>query len=403
MSDTFAPISASTTDNYTVLVTAVPNLMTVMVFGNKSKTLITKFDVTSDDAMAFEEGVADIFDGKCQAIILHIFNFKPVGYAHVMKFAYELRVKFADNKIYSYFYSGQSLFTSGLLISAKIKSTKNDVLLVVRVKNDKLSIVEYLFTDLGYKQIREDLIEKADDEPALDLREKILKETKPKHIVVYGESAELPIMKKLKKNVFSNEKIHRLDKSILKESIVQTMKIAKYVRDRTIIKYHIIPKCAKDFAVYVENRDEPIFTAKAGEPLPVFKEEYAFRDPFDMEVCGFDEVTMEKRLIYTYLVSKEECQNRHRSKLLFFVDGESFPVVRNFPMIVDIIQELPDKLDYALSKKIPVITFCDNYTVICAVKKGEENYSFLDGWNGMFFKSSKNLIRYFLAIYARNM
>jgi hypothetical protein len=53
-------------------------------------------------------------------------------------------------------------------------------------------------------------------------------------------------------------------------------------------------------------------------------------------------------------------------------------------MIVDLIQELPTKLDDALEKKIPVISFCDNYSVICAVKEGDEQYSFLDGWNGIY-------------------
>uniref|UniRef100_A0A914QNZ7 Uncharacterized protein n=1 Tax=Panagrolaimus davidi TaxID=227884 RepID=A0A914QNZ7_9BILA len=285
MSDIFAPISTFTKDPYTVLINAVPTLMTVTVFGNKSKNFITKFDVTPETAMAFEEAIENIFDEKCQAIIFHIFNFKPLGYLHVMKFAYEIRVKLADKKIYNFFYSGQSLFTSGLLISAKIKSTKNDILFVVRVHgDDRLSIFEYLFTDAGYKQIREDMILKANDEPAHDLRKKILKGTKPKHIIVYCENGELPIMKKLKKNVFTNEKIHRLDKNILKESIVQTLKITKYVRDRSIVKYHVIPKCAKHFAVYFENREEAFFTAKVGENVPFTKEDYAVRDAVNISV-----------------------------------------------------------------------------------------------------------------------
>uniref|UniRef100_A0AC35GKG3 Uncharacterized protein n=1 Tax=Panagrolaimus sp. PS1159 TaxID=55785 RepID=A0AC35GKG3_9BILA len=382
MSDAFAPISISTNDNYFVLITAVPSLMTVMAFGNKSKSLIIKFDVTPENAMAFEEAVENVFDGKCQAIVLHIFNFKPIGYPHVMRFAYELRVKFADKRIYNFFYSGQSLFISGMLISAKIKSTKNDVLICIKVRDDRLLITEYLFTDAGYKQIREDVVTKAVDEPALDLRDKILKETKPKHIVVYAESMELPIMKKLKKNVFSEEKIHCLDKSILKDSIMQTMKISKY--DRKIIKYHVIPKCAKDYAVCFQNNDVPFFTASAGDTLPIIKSECAVRDAFDMEVCGFDADTIEKRVIYTFYTSKEDCQNRHRSKLDFYIDYESFAVVRNTPIIVDIILELPTKLDDALEKKIPVISFCDNYSVICAVKEGDEQYSFLDGWNGIY-------------------
>uniref|UniRef100_A0AC35GUJ8 Uncharacterized protein n=1 Tax=Panagrolaimus sp. PS1159 TaxID=55785 RepID=A0AC35GUJ8_9BILA len=285
MSDIFSPIPAFTKDPYTVLINAVQTLMTVTIFGNKSKNFITKFDVTPETAMAFEESIENIFDEKCQAIIFHIFNFKPLGYSHVMKFAYEIRVKLAGKKIYNFFYSGQSLFTSGLLISAKIKSTKNDIIFVIRVKgDDRLSIVEYKFTDSGYKQIREDMILKANDESADELREKILKKTKPKHIILYGENVEMPIMKKLKKNVFSHEKIHRLDKNILKESIVQTFKIAKYVRDRSYVKYHVIPKCAKHFAVYFKDREEAFFTAKTGEIVPFTKEDYAVRDAVDLEV-----------------------------------------------------------------------------------------------------------------------
>uniref|UniRef100_A0AC35EY71 Uncharacterized protein n=1 Tax=Panagrolaimus sp. PS1159 TaxID=55785 RepID=A0AC35EY71_9BILA len=383
MSDSFAPISASTDDKYFVRISAVTNLLTVMVFGNASKSLITKFEVTPDTAMAFEEAVEDIFDEKCKAIIWDIFKFKPVGYSHVIKFAYEIRIKLIDKKIYTCFYSEQSLFTSELLITAKIKSTKNDTFLCIRALDYRISLAEYIFTDDGYKPIREEFIGIIDDESALDLREKILKGTKPKHIIVYSRYAKLPTVNKLKDNVFTHEKIHYLDKSFFDEPILQTIKIAKYVRDRKIIKYHVIQKCTKDFGVYFENSDEPLFIAQVGETLPISKKEYALRNAIDMDVCGFDDVTVEKRLIYTSHMKEEDCQQRHRSKLVFYVDSEGFPYVRNIALILDIIQELPTKLDSELKKKIPVITFCDNYSVICAVKKGDNHYNFLDGWNDL--------------------
>uniref|UniRef100_A0A914PIX7 Uncharacterized protein n=1 Tax=Panagrolaimus davidi TaxID=227884 RepID=A0A914PIX7_9BILA len=125
-----------------------------------------------------------------------------------------------------------------------------------------------------------------------------------------------------------------------------------------------------------------------------------------MDVCGFDDVTVEKRLIYTFQMKEEDCQQRHRSKLVFYVDNESFPYCRNIPLILDIIQELPTKLDIELKKKIPVITFCDNYSVICAVKKGDNHYSFLDGWNGIFGHDAAmyvNDLHHFFGLKARKM
>uniref|UniRef100_A0A914YPN3 Uncharacterized protein n=1 Tax=Panagrolaimus superbus TaxID=310955 RepID=A0A914YPN3_9BILA len=382
MSNDFVPINFSANEGYFALISATSDLLTVMAYGFKSKSLITHFDVTADKAMTFLDSVADIFDAvQCKAIILHIFYFKPTGFPHVMIFARELRRKLADNKLCNFFYSGKNLFISGMLISAKIKSIKNDSLICIWVKPEQLLVMEYLFTDMGYNLIRENVIEKASERSNCYLRLNILHLTKPKHIVVYAENLETPFMKELKKKVFCEEKIHLLDKRILKESILQSKKIAKFVRDRSIVKYHINAKCEKDFAVYLDDIKNPLFVVKAGESLPVKVVDCVRRGAEKLLVCSFDVDTNEKRIIFIHKL--EDNQNCHRQRITFFVDKENFPSIQSVPIILDAIKQFPQKLDGIYSKKMPVIIFRDTYSLICAVKSGNKFYSYLDGWNDM--------------------
>uniref|UniRef100_A0AC34FJL8 Uncharacterized protein n=1 Tax=Panagrolaimus sp. ES5 TaxID=591445 RepID=A0AC34FJL8_9BILA len=393
------PIKFFSNEGYFAVITATSDLMTVMTYGFKSESLIKQIEVSADNAMTFLDSVATIFDAsKCKAIILDIFSFKPTGFSHVMIFAQELRCKFADNKLCNFFYSGENLFNSGMLVSAKIKSSKNDSILCIRVGTDQLYVFKYIFTDMGYDLIRENLYEEVDKESSFKLREKILRGTNPKHIIVYGEDLDAPIMRKLKKVVFFNETINLLDGKMLKESVAKSKSISKFVSDRSIVKYHINnARCQKDFAVYLDDMKNPLFVVQAGETLPVHNVDCVRRSADKLFVCSFDEDTKEKRIIFIHKL-EDGGQNCHRKRITFFVDKESFPSIQSVPIILDVIKQLPQKLDETYAKKIPVIVFRDTYSVICAVKKGQRGYSFLDGWNGiyghddaMFVKKSQQL------------
>uniref|UniRef100_A0AC35FH64 Uncharacterized protein n=1 Tax=Panagrolaimus sp. PS1159 TaxID=55785 RepID=A0AC35FH64_9BILA len=382
MFEIFCSVQNSRREEYLVVAKGEDELMKVSVIGYKSKKIITEYEVAADSAMAFLECVENIFDRKCKAFILDIFNFKPVGYSHVMIFAYELRNKLNSANFYNFFYSGHSLFTSGLFITAKIKPSKNDIFLCLYVEDDQILITEYLFTDRGgYDQTREEIIEKANEKLAIDLREKILRGLNPKNIIVYGSSKNSLMMRKLKLEIFSNRKIKRFDANVKKESIKHLLKISKYVCDRKIVKYHVIPKCAKKYEIYIGDCIISSMTVDVGENLPRTFDGFLPRIKKDLHLVCYNKMGEKGEVIYSVCL---DYRNLHRSKLLFSVDRESFPLIDIKPQILDVIYDLPTTLNETLSKRIPVIVFCDNFTVICAVKKGEAYYSFLDGWNGIY-------------------
>uniref|UniRef100_A0A914PPP6 Uncharacterized protein n=1 Tax=Panagrolaimus davidi TaxID=227884 RepID=A0A914PPP6_9BILA len=382
MCEIFCSVQNSRREEYFVVAKCEDELVKVSVIGYKSKKIITEYEVTADSAMAFLESVENIFDRKCKAFILDIFNFKPVGYSHGIKFAYELRNKLNSANFCNFFYSGHSLFTSGLFISSKIKPSKNDIFLCLFIEDDQILITEYLFTDRGgYDQTREENIEKANEKLAIDLREKILRGLNPKNIIVYGSCKNSSMMRKLKLEIFPNRKIKRFDANIKKESIKHLLKISKYVRDRKIVKYHVIPKCAKKYQIYIGDSLVSSMNVDFGENLPRKFDEFLPKIKKDLHLVCYDKMGEKGKVIYSVRL---DYQNLHRSKLLFSVDRESFPSIHIIPQILDVIYDLPTKLNETLSKRIPVIVLCDNFTVICAVKKGETYYSFLDEWNGIY-------------------
>uniref|UniRef100_A0A914Y6C5 Uncharacterized protein n=1 Tax=Panagrolaimus superbus TaxID=310955 RepID=A0A914Y6C5_9BILA len=198
-------------------------------------------------------------------------------------------------------------------------------------------------------------------------------------------------MKKLKKNIFTQEKlIFRDKKTLASESIQHSLKIAKYVQDRGYTKYHVIPTCAKKYRIHsCDAFTHPFLEIEVGEQLPYKFEDYVPRSCNAFCITGFDDNGENEKLIYETV---QEENDRHRSKITVLVDPESFPLLLVKPVIIDLIQDLPARLDKSLTKKIPVIVFCDNFSVICACKKDETNYSYLADWNGMFGHDASILI-----------
>jgi ABC-type multidrug transport system ATPase subunit len=74
-------------------------------------------------------------------------------------------------------------------------------------------------------------------------------------------------------------------------------------------------------------------------------------------------------------------KNAHRYEVIFKIDEENFPSLTVKPICIDEIKLLLGVFDeYDL--KIPIIAFCDNFSVICYSKNGG-NYKFMDEWGGM--------------------
>lgn len=92
---------------------------------------------------------------------------------------------------------------------------------------------------------------------------------------------------------------------------------------------------------------------------------------------------METSYIDTFLLEK----NCHQNKITLNIDAETVATFEVKPIIFDGIKELPQTLnELNFDDKIPVIGLYDNCSVICVPKMDNENeYEFLDSWNGKFF------------------
>jgi hypothetical protein len=381
MSDIFEPFANSSNEDYIVVSMGDVGGVEVNIVGIKSKSMIHKYIVARDQAKAFIPAIPQIFDAKCKAIIFDIYKFIPTEY-HCMHFCSEIRRELDALKIPHFFYSGKCILLAGLLVSSKIKPIKDDVNLILLVKENEICVKECKFTELGHEQIREVIVSVDEKDSYKTIHDKVLGESMPKNIIVFGNSIEAPMMVALKKNIFPDQKlILRERDGMMAEVIEHSLKIAKYIQNHAYAKYHVIPKCPLQYMIYFNNEDWPFITVPIGEPLPYIREEYFERKFSHFRVECYDENSREEAVIYE---SKRDSQARHRTKFLFTVDFEGFPNLSVKPMILDVIKDLPPRLDTLFTNKIPVIVFADNFSVICACKKDETSYDFLQGWNGMF-------------------
>uniref|UniRef100_A0AC34FYN0 Uncharacterized protein n=1 Tax=Panagrolaimus sp. ES5 TaxID=591445 RepID=A0AC34FYN0_9BILA len=389
-SASFAPIKNPQKEEYIAVCTTVKKAIKIHVIGCKSKAAITDYTVAPDNIRAFLDGISTMFDSKkCKAIIFDIYKFKPADHEcpHVINFCYQIRAKLDEMQIKHFFYADRSIFLSGLLISSKINSSKGDTVLFLLVKDDSILVLEYIYTDLGHQKIRKDTITvPAEAESWVEIRGKILAGSKPKNIIVFGVDMDLPIMKTLKKNIFVKEKLFFIGKKTLSsESVQHSLIISKYVQDHGYTKFHVIPTCAKKYRVHcVDSLSHPFLAIEVGTQLLYKFEDYVPRSCNAFCITGFDENGENEKLIYETV---QEENDRHRSKITVVVDPESFPLLIIRPIIIDLIHELPAHLDKNHAEKIPVIVFCDNFSVICVYKDDEKKHHFLDGWNGEWGQS----------------
>uniref|UniRef100_A0AC34GCR4 Uncharacterized protein n=1 Tax=Panagrolaimus sp. ES5 TaxID=591445 RepID=A0AC34GCR4_9BILA len=251
-----------------------------------------------------------------------------------------------------FFYADQSIYLSRLLISAKINSSNGDTVLFLIVKDVNILVYEYFYTDLGYQIIRKDTV------------------TVP---------AEAESWVEIQKLIFRDKK------TVSSESVQHSLNISKYVQDRTYTKYHVIPTCAKKYGIHdiddVKKDTYPLYAVDVGDKLPIHFECYLQRSVDRFCITGFDESGENEKLIFETV---QEINNRHRSKITVTIDPESFPILVVRPVIIDIIYNLPAFLDENHAEKLPVIGFCDNFSVICVYKENEEKYYFVEGWNGLY-------------------
>uniref|UniRef100_A0AC34FNY1 Uncharacterized protein n=1 Tax=Panagrolaimus sp. ES5 TaxID=591445 RepID=A0AC34FNY1_9BILA len=74
-------------------------------------------------------------------------------------------------------------------------------------------------------------------------------------------------------------------------------------------------------------------------------------------------------------------QKCHRNKISLSIDANNFSKFESLPIMLPQIQALPIKLTETVASKIPIIGFCDNFSVICIHKDDENGYKFVDAWN----------------------
>uniref|UniRef100_A0A914PX82 Uncharacterized protein n=1 Tax=Panagrolaimus davidi TaxID=227884 RepID=A0A914PX82_9BILA len=263
------------------------------------------------------------------------------------------------------------------LHNANINLQFNETVLLVHLNGSIASINVFKWTENGYKEIFHKRININGKENAKLLRDEILGESNPRKIVLVCISKDKTLVKFLRKVLKSN-------KLIAFDSIPNTYgnvfdDIAKWMFDKSFIKYHIIPMCERNFlfSSAIGKKTFPFLFLEHSESLPFKKTCYVSR--CNEKIIYGDDSDEKKHEI---IAVEKRC---HQNKLIVTVDMNNFIKVKHetiiFPQFEAFAMSLTSKHS---NMQIPVIGILNGISVICLRENG--GYKFLDSWNGVYGK-----------------
>uniref|UniRef100_A0AC34GSL7 Uncharacterized protein n=1 Tax=Panagrolaimus sp. ES5 TaxID=591445 RepID=A0AC34GSL7_9BILA len=291
-----------------------------------------------------------------------------------------------DYEIANVFITDQMYTCVTGLIGAKLNIEIDDSVLFLITHDEKdvketfgLWILELKFTPKGYLLINHKTMVslncKADPE---DLHQEICAgiSTPPRYILVPSYGCEhIPF-----KKIFKSDNLMLMDKCIgsyQKDFMIET---CKWLLDKSYIKYHILPICARNMHVYGQfGKDEnnlDIMKININDQLPITKTVFHsksfpfFRIVFDTEIS-------------TYRSGTRFDPFCHGIKTILTIDEENFEEIHSEVLFIKDFDEVPFKLDNLLKSKVPFIGFFDNLSFVATYKE-PQGYEFLEGWKGVF-------------------
>uniref|UniRef100_A0A914PI56 Uncharacterized protein n=1 Tax=Panagrolaimus davidi TaxID=227884 RepID=A0A914PI56_9BILA len=328
------------------------------------------------DAKKFVEDIPKLFK-NVKGALLNVFCYQPNGYKTNMDFCEAISKKLDELHIRHSYLSIKYSSCLIMLRMANINLQFNETVLLVTINDSDVAINGFKYTENGYKEVCDKRININGKENAKLLRDEILGESNPKKIVLVSLSKDKTFVKFLRKVLKSNKLIAFDSMPDIDENVIDD--IAKWMFDKSFIKYHIIPMCERKyfFITAIGKETFSFLFLEQSEILPLKKTCYVSRcNEYIIYADNLDEERRETMEV------EKRC---HQNKITVTVDMENFIKVKHETIIFPQLEAFPMNLTLKHSiMQIPVIGILDGISVICLRKNCR--YKFLDSWNGLYGK-----------------
>uniref|UniRef100_A0AC35FWI7 Uncharacterized protein n=1 Tax=Panagrolaimus sp. PS1159 TaxID=55785 RepID=A0AC35FWI7_9BILA len=350
----------------------------VMINGDENTIFIRTniSPIVYKDAKKFVEDIPKLFK-DVKGALLNVFCHHPIGYKTNMDFCEAISKKLDALHIRHSYLSAKYSSSIILLHIANINLHFNETVLLALIYDGHVCVTGLKYTENGYKEIFDKLININGKENAKLLRDEILGKSNPSKIVLVCISKDKPLVKFVRKTLKSNKLIAFDSMPDIGENFLDD--ISKWMFDKSFIKYHIIPMCERNyfFITVIGKETFPVLFLEKSEDLPFKKTCYVSRCN---EKIIYGDDPDEKR--HEIIAVEKRC---HQNKITVTVDMENFIKVKHETIIFPQLEGFAMNLTSIHSEmKIPVIGILDGISVICLRKNNE--YKFLDSWNDLYGK-----------------
>uniref|UniRef100_A0AC35F7W2 Uncharacterized protein n=1 Tax=Panagrolaimus sp. PS1159 TaxID=55785 RepID=A0AC35F7W2_9BILA len=316
----------------------------------------------------FVKDIPTLFGSKLNGAILQIDALRIFDFENSIELCKSFKDKFDALKIPSFFPAGTEVHFSAMIIAAKLTNLKIGDLIVIALPDKRTTMFEFEYTKFGWKRIGGpygfvDVQNKINslkcilfpNDPNFDFEIKLLN-------AIVSETPEKLILHEIN---FGN---------YMKEYLSET---SKWMKNKNgYVKNYVIPK-VRNGIIITSFYGEPLLTFKPDEICPA-SESYVI--PKSMTHIIETKVNGAfMKLFADVLIMNQKC---HRLKLTISVDENSFFTFNSEGILLPKIENLPKIVNEKVKSKIPIIGFCDDFSVVCVYKNG--GYKFADKWNGIF-------------------
>uniref|UniRef100_A0A914QX13 Uncharacterized protein n=1 Tax=Panagrolaimus davidi TaxID=227884 RepID=A0A914QX13_9BILA len=218
----------------------------VMINGDKNEILVLKniLPLVYKDAKKFVEDIPKLFK-NVKGALLNVFCHQPIGYKTNMDFCEAISKKLDALHIPHLYLSTRHTSSLFSLHVANINLQFNETVLLVHLNYNHVSINGFKYTENGYKEVCDKRININGKENTKLLRDEILGESNPMKIVLVCLLKDKTFVKFLRKVLKSNKLIAFDSMPDVDENVIDD--IAKWMFDKSFIKYHIIPMCERKY------------------------------------------------------------------------------------------------------------------------------------------------------------
>uniref|UniRef100_A0AC35EY27 Uncharacterized protein n=1 Tax=Panagrolaimus sp. PS1159 TaxID=55785 RepID=A0AC35EY27_9BILA len=320
-----------------------------------------------------------------KAVILHLFYFQTSEYSNMVEFRKELKEKLDAIKKPNHFMEEEECFLSYLINSNIVKVNRGERFVYIsNCEEDEICVSEYQLTANGYKKGEERRMGGMKSKNDSTISQVIYGPNNPKRIILPKDKLNPSAFKRLQSICSKEKNVTIFEMSeIFPKTIVDAGKWILNGKNQS--QRPIIPFCVQTCSMGYECPDGtyvPLTTIEAVETLPITKNFYTSK--FLNELVVFLHDAHDNPVVT--LATIPTVSDCHRNRFIFTVNKENFPIYNVQRSIINEICDLPTKLNNALKSKIPVIGFCDNFSIISVYKEDIKCYKCLDEWNGLFGK-----------------